>query len=93
MYKLIKPFLFKIEPEKAHGLTIDALKTLQKFPVLFPVVDKLFTYKNPTLSQTIQGNTYDNPIGLANWFRQILRSTKSIGTPWIRCFRIRWYHT
>ncbi|HEH1665710.1 TPA: dihydroorotate dehydrogenase (quinone), partial [Staphylococcus aureus] len=45
MYKLIKPFLFKIEPEKAHGLTIDALKTLQKFPVLFPVVDKLFTYK------------------------------------------------
>lgn len=66
MYKLIKPFLFKIEPEKAHGLTIDALKTLQKFPVLFPVVDKLFTYKNPTLSQTIQGNTYDNPIGLAN---------------------------
>ena len=26
MYKLIKPFLFKIEPEKAHGLTIDALK-------------------------------------------------------------------
>ncbi|MDI1795586.1 dihydroorotate dehydrogenase (quinone), partial [Staphylococcus aureus] len=51
MYKLIKPFLFKIEPEKAHGLTIDALKTLQKFPVLFPVVDKLFTYKNPTLSQ------------------------------------------
>lgn len=31
MYKLIKPFLFKIEPEKAHGLTIDALKTLQSF--------------------------------------------------------------
>lgn len=31
MYKLIKPFLFKIEPEKAHGLTIDALKRYKSF--------------------------------------------------------------
>ena len=30
MYKLIKPFLFKIEPEK-HGLTIDALKRYKNF--------------------------------------------------------------
>ena len=30
MYKLIKPLLFKIEPEKAHGLTVDALKFTQK---------------------------------------------------------------
>lgn len=36
MYKLIKPFLFKIEPEKAHGLTIDALKTLQKISGFIP---------------------------------------------------------
>ncbi|HCY8393931.1 TPA: quinone-dependent dihydroorotate dehydrogenase [Staphylococcus aureus] len=78
MYKLIKPFLFKIEPEKAHGLTIDALKTLQKFPVLFPVVDKLFTYKNPTLSQTIQGNTYDNPIGLAAGFDKSCEVPKAL---------------
>ncbi|MBU6129054.1 quinone-dependent dihydroorotate dehydrogenase [Staphylococcus aureus] len=78
MYKLIKPFLFKIEPEKAHGLTIDALKTLQKFPVLFPVVDKLFTYKNPTLSQAIQGNTYDNPIGLAAGFDKSCEVPKAL---------------
>ena len=26
MYKLIKPLLFKFDPEKAHGMTIDALK-------------------------------------------------------------------
>ena len=42
MYKLIKPLLFKIEPEKAHGLTIDALKLLQKAPFIFPIVKKLF---------------------------------------------------
>lgn len=78
MYKLIKPLLFKIEPEKAHGLTIDALKTLQKFPFLFPVVDKLFTYKNPTLSQTLQGNTYENPIGLAAGFDKSCEVPKAL---------------
>ena len=30
MYKLIKPLLFKFDPEKAHGMTIDALKLGQK---------------------------------------------------------------
>lgn len=32
MYKLIKPLLFKFDPEKAHGMTIDALKLGQKRP-------------------------------------------------------------
>ena len=31
MYKLVKPLLFKLDPEKAHGLTIDALKMVQEF--------------------------------------------------------------
>ena len=44
MYKLIKPLLFKIEPEKAHGLTVDALKFTQKNAFLLPFVNKLFTY-------------------------------------------------
>ena len=30
MYKLVKPLLFKLDPEKAHGLTIDALKMVQR---------------------------------------------------------------
>ncbi|MDI6988535.1 quinone-dependent dihydroorotate dehydrogenase, partial [Escherichia coli] len=46
--------------------------------VLFPVVDKLFTYKNPTLSQTIQGNTYDNPIGLAAGFDKSCEVPKAL---------------
>ncbi|MDT3967238.1 hypothetical protein RPO01_05820, partial [Staphylococcus saprophyticus] len=29
MYKLIKPMLFQFDPEKAHGMTIDALKFVQ----------------------------------------------------------------
>lgn len=29
MYKLVKPLLFKLDPERAHGLTINALKCVQ----------------------------------------------------------------
>ena len=65
MYKLIKPLLFKIEPEKAHGLTIDALKITQKQSYVLPIMKKLFDYQNPILSQNIHGITFENPIGLA----------------------------
>ncbi|ARJ26471.1 quinone-dependent dihydroorotate dehydrogenase [Staphylococcus lugdunensis] len=78
MYKLIKPLLFKIEPEKAHGLTIDALKLLQKAPFIFPIVKKLFVYEDPSLKQTIQGNTYDNPVGLAPGFDKSCEVPKAL---------------
>ena len=58
MYKLIKPLLFKIEPEKAHGLTVDALKFTQKNAFLLPFVNKLFTYEHPSLSQNIKAVSY-----------------------------------
>ena len=55
MYKLIKPLLFKIEPEKAHGLTVDALKFTQK-TLLLPFVNKLFTYEHPLFHKTLKDN-------------------------------------
>lgn len=64
MYKLIKPLLFKIEPEKAHGLTIDALKIAQKQSYVLPIMKKLFDYQNPMLSQDIHGITFENQSAL-----------------------------
>ena len=29
MYKLVKPLLFKLDPERAHGLTINALNVFK----------------------------------------------------------------
>ena len=64
MYKLIKPLLFKFDPEKAHGMTIDALKLGQN-ALLLPIMHKIFNYEDPSLTQTIKGITFNNPIGLA----------------------------
>lgn len=45
MYKLIKPLLFKFDPEKAHGMTIDALKLGQKRPFYYLLCTKSSTMK------------------------------------------------
>lgn len=78
MYKLIKPLLFKIEPEKAHGLTVDALKFTQKNAFLLPFVNKLFTYEHPSLSQNIKGITFKNPVGLAAGFDKSCEVPKAL---------------
>ncbi|BGE81467.1 quinone-dependent dihydroorotate dehydrogenase [Staphylococcus petrasii] len=78
MYKLIKPLLFKFDPEKAHGMTIDALKFAQKQPFLLPIIHKLFTYDNPSLSQTIKGITFNNPVGLAAGFDKSCEVPKAL---------------
>ncbi|UDI77410.1 quinone-dependent dihydroorotate dehydrogenase [Staphylococcus taiwanensis] len=78
MYKLIKPLLFKFDPEKAHGMTIDALKLAQKRPFLLPVMHKIFNYEDPSLTQTIKGITFNNPIGLAAGFDKSCEVPKAL---------------
>lgn len=57
MYKLLKPFLFKLDPERAHSLTLQGLQYGYQLGLLhFPRIN------NP---RTIMGLTFANPIGLA----------------------------
>ncbi len=66
MYKyLIKPFLFKLNPEKAHYLTFDVIKII--FGNVFGrfIASLLFKYKHPSLKKQLFGLTFTNPIGLA----------------------------
>lgn len=78
MYKLIKPLLFKFDPEKAHGMTIDALKLAQKRPFLLPMMHKIFNYEDPSLTQTIKGITFNNPVGLAAGFDKSCEVPKAL---------------
>lgn len=78
MYKLIKPILFQIDPEKAHGMTINALKFVQKYPKLLPVINQLFHYKNEHLHQNIKGIHFENPIGLAAGFDKSCEVPKAL---------------
>ncbi|MES3714241.1 quinone-dependent dihydroorotate dehydrogenase [Staphylococcus ureilyticus] len=78
MYKLIKPILFQLDPEKAHGMTINALKIPQKHTKLLPILEKLFHYQHPILSQNMKGIHFANPIGLAAGFDKSCEVPKAL---------------
>ena len=60
MYKLIKFFLFLINPEFAHHLAMKSLK-IANFLGLLSLVSK----KNPCKPRIVMGINFDNPVGLA----------------------------
>ena len=62
MFSILRPFLFKLDPETAHDLAIKSLK-------FNPLPSKLFEVENEQmLNITIFGKNFPNPIGLAAGF-------------------------
>lgn len=69
MYKLfIKPFLFNVDPEKAHYLTMRLLKLLYFIPGFRFLFSKYYTVNNKKLEKNIAGMLFKNPVGLAAGF-------------------------
>lgn len=68
MYKLLKPFVFLLDPEKAHHLTISMLRLLRKIPILGSSVINTWQYENPALHRKFMGLDFPNPVGLAAGF-------------------------
>jgi len=59
---LLKPLLFALEPEAAHGLALGALRLSQPF---LPLVSPLLRTADPRLEKTLFGLNFPNPVGLA----------------------------
>ncbi|MEH6403997.1 MAG: quinone-dependent dihydroorotate dehydrogenase [Sneathiella sp.] len=57
LYKTLSPLLFKLDPEKAHNLSLLGLKTGMIRPVK--------TNADPVLSSTVFGLDFPNPVGLS----------------------------
>ncbi|GAA0873667.1 quinone-dependent dihydroorotate dehydrogenase [Wandonia haliotis] len=65
MYKLIRSFLFKVDPEKAHHFVFTALKTLLAIPGMKWLWKKLYVIEDKRLEREVFGITFRNPVGLA----------------------------
>ncbi len=66
MYKfLIKPLLFKLNPEKAHYLTFDLLKLTLGNAIGRKIANTLFSVNNSKLEKELFGLKFKNPVGLA----------------------------
>lgn len=69
MYKsILRPILFRFDPERIHGWVFFWLKTLQRIPFALNIISKIHTYQHPNLSRKVMGITFPNPIGLAAGF-------------------------
>ena len=65
MYKILKFFLFKINPESAHHLTFSLIKFVKFIPGFAFFVKKKSTNCHPSLLRNIFGLNFRNPVGLA----------------------------
>ncbi len=66
MYKtFLKPYLFRLDPEKAHYLTFDLLKTGLRNGLGRAIFRAAYKYKHPNLERTVFGIKFKNPVGLA----------------------------
>lgn len=66
--KVVKPILFKMDPEFVHDRYTFAGRILGSNPLTRSSVSLFYKYENPSLAQTIDGITFKNPIGLAAGF-------------------------
>lgn len=63
MYTLLRRILFRLDPETAHQLTLNALRVAGNFPLSRWFLTQL--YKTPEKPVRAFGLTFKNPIGLA----------------------------
>lgn len=68
MYKLIKPFLFRYSPEKAHSMTVSMWKFVLKLPLINNMFVSSYRVQDPKLKRKLFGLEFDNPVGLAAGF-------------------------
>jgi dihydroorotate dehydrogenase len=63
MYSSIRPLLFRLEPERAHNLTLTVLRMAGAIPAVQAAFAQLF--RGPSCSVQTFGLAFKNPIGLA----------------------------
>jgi dihydroorotate dehydrogenase len=67
-YRLVKPLLFRLDAERAHGLATGLLRLAAGFPLAPQLLQALFSYDDPILATTCAGLRFANPVGLAAGF-------------------------
>jgi dihydroorotate dehydrogenase len=68
MYPLIRPLLFKFDPEKIHHFVTANLKRLNKFPGGAALSKGIWDFEDARLEKEVFGLKFRNPVGLAAGF-------------------------
>ena len=68
MYFLLRPLLFKFDPERIHYAVTANLKRFNKFPGGAALSRTLWALEDPRLEREVFGLKFKNPVGLAAGF-------------------------
>ncbi len=68
LYELAKILLFRLSPERAHGLTMWLLRIAAALPFTASIWRKTFGSSSEKLERTVFGIRFPNPVGLAAGF-------------------------
>jgi len=68
MYKLLRSFLFRFDPERVHYFSMNSLRFLCSIPVVKKIISKQFSVTNHQLKRECWGITFKNPVGLGAGF-------------------------
>lgn len=80
MYKLIRPLLFRMQPETIHHLIIRLMRILRYVPFAKPIMRAIYTRRNPALEREVLGMKFPNPIGMAAGFDKDAEAYDMLGT-------------
>jgi len=80
MYKsLIRPLLFKFDPEKVHHFTFSSIRFLSSLPGFPSVFKSVYEVSDPKLELEVFGLTFKNPVGLAAGLDKDAKLYKQLG--------------
>jgi len=65
VYRLIRPLLFTLDPERAHRLTLAMLRGAYRMPMAPRMLRAVYAARTASLPVTVMGLTLPNPLGLA----------------------------
>ena len=68
MYRLFRPLLFSVDPERVHALLFGALAMPMRLPGFRALLRSMFSLHDPRLEKKLFGLTFKNPVGLAAGF-------------------------
>jgi dihydroorotate dehydrogenase len=68
MYKLFRPLLFLIDPEKIHALVSGVLRFKSRLPGFQSALKFFYQFDDRRLERKLFGLTFKNPVGLAAGF-------------------------
>ncbi|MFA5244766.1 MAG: quinone-dependent dihydroorotate dehydrogenase, partial [Pedobacter sp.] len=68
MYKLLKPILFKFDPENIHHFVTGSLRTANRIWGMKSLLKQAFVIESKQLEREVMGLKFKNPLGLAAGF-------------------------